>query len=145
MRISDWSSDVCSSYLGERFLAGLDFGKVEDIVDDAKQVLTGFADVGGIGAILGIADRAHGLLLAHFRKADDGAQRCAQLVAHHGEECRLRPICAIGFVVLVAGGLGTTERLLTLDPTGRAFGMERECLGVMILVVEGSVKQKNNE
>src|SRR3546814_7482826 len=109
MRISDWSSDVCSSDL-----------KVEDIVDDAKQVLTGFADVGGIGAILGIADRAHGLLLDHFRKADDGAQRCAQLVAHHGEECRLRPICAIGFVGLVAGGLEEIGRAHVCTPVTNA-------------------------
>src|SRR3546814_11416808 len=66
MRISDWSSDVCSSDLVLRVLA-----------------------------VLRVSERPEEALLHDLRKADDGVQRRAQLVAHVGEEGGLGVIGAL--------------------------------------------------
>ena len=69
-------------------LARLDLGQVENVVDQAQQVEAARVDVGGIGAIL-LGLGAEHLVLDDLRKADDGIERRAQLVAHVGEELRL--------------------------------------------------------
>src|SRR3546814_6548687 len=111
MRISDWSSDVCSSDLGARrdeAHAGLDHreqrgvllrdaqaarlgpGELQDVGDQGEQVLAAAVDVLGV---VGVArrHRTHGLAGDHLGKAQDGVQRRAQLVAHQRQEAGLRP------------------------------------------------------
>src|SRR5262249_52975908 len=64
---------------------GLDFGQVEDVVDQGEQVARRTQN-----AIkwlkLVVALEITGVLQEHFRDADDGIERRAQLVAHAGEE-----------------------------------------------------------
>ncbi len=67
-------------------LAGLDLGEVEDVVDDAQQVVAGGLHVVEITALLGVQAR----LQQQVRQADDGVQGRADLVAHVGQERGLR-------------------------------------------------------
>src|SRR3546814_7643393 len=81
MRISDWSSDVCSSDLG--------FGEVEHVVDQAEQVAAAVVDVPHVLAVARVAQRPQRLLLQQLGESDDGIERRAQLVTHHRQELRL--------------------------------------------------------
>jgi hypothetical protein len=68
--------------------AGLDLGEVEDVGDEAEQVLAGELDLAQlVGGALEAA--LVGLLEQHLGVADDGVERGAQLVAHVGEEAAL--------------------------------------------------------
>src|SRR3546814_3500547 len=87
MRISDWSSDVCSSDLVEA--AGIGFGEVEHVVDQAEQVAAAVVDVPHVLAVARVAERPQRLLLQQLGESDDGIERRAQLVTHHRQELRL--------------------------------------------------------
>ena len=80
----------------ESQLAGLDLGHVEDVVDQAQQVLTGFEDVRGVSLVAGVPQGAEHLGLHDFRKAVDGIERRAQLVTHVGEELGLGHVGSLG-------------------------------------------------
>ena len=81
--------------------AGLDLRHVEDVVDDVEQVLAALVDVLAVVAILVAADRAEHFRLHDLGEADDGVERRAQLVAHIGEEARLRLVGFFGAGLLV--------------------------------------------
>jgi hypothetical protein len=85
-RWSNTSSSRKSTCL-HRQLAGLDLGKVEDVVDDAEQVLGGAMDLLDVVALLG-GGRDLGLQ-REVRHADDGVHRRADFVAHVGQEVAL--------------------------------------------------------
>src|SRR5512144_214004 len=84
-----------------------DLRKIEDAVDQPQQVLAGSLDLLQIadGHIVAAIGR---VLDQDLAVADDGVERRAQLVAHIGEESRLR----------ARGGLGFGARLLRLVPGG---------------------------
>ena len=61
------------------------------------------------------ADRPEHLVLHHLAEADDGVERRAQLMAHIGEEFRLRPARRLGAGLLArifVGEIGEALRLL---------------------------------
>src|SRR3546814_3425749 len=89
MRISDWSSDVCSSDL-------LRLRDIENVVDDGEQVIAALVDVLDVVAVVVAADRPEDLLQDELREADDGVQRRAQLVAHGGQEVALGAVGHLG-------------------------------------------------
>ncbi len=66
-------------------LAGLDLGKIEDVVDDHQEVLARALDQGGVVA-LGFGERGRQQHLGHPEHA---VHRGADLVAHGGQECAL--------------------------------------------------------
>ena len=74
---------------GEVEAAGLDARDVEDDVDQPQQLAPGFVDLAGE---LGhrAPDGLAGLAQQRIGEADHGVERRAQLVAHGGEETRLR-------------------------------------------------------
>src|SRR3546814_4113178 len=71
VRISDWSSDVCSSDL---------------VVDDRQQMAAAFMDVAGIVPVALGRRTAEHLRCDRLGEAEDGVQRRAKLVAHQSEE-----------------------------------------------------------
>src|SRR3546814_8331378 len=113
MRISDWSSDVCSSdlldehpaalyegaevhlLLPELQLAGFDLREVEQIVDEAQQVLPGAVDVLRVLVVLRVIERPEGLRRHHLGKADDGVERRAQLVRSEEHTSELQSLMRI--------------------------------------------------
>src|SRR5580704_16635988 len=93
-------------------IVGLDLRHVENAVDDRQQMVAGIVDQAGIFvAPLGI-EHQRGFSLEHLGKADDGVERCAQFVAHGGEEAALGGIGALRL------GAGVFERLLLLLAPG---------------------------
>ena len=68
--------------------AGFDLGEVENVVDQAEQVLARTLDLLEIGNDRFLSEIGH-VFLKNFAVADDGVERRAQLVAHIGEELRL--------------------------------------------------------
>jgi len=70
-------------------LAGLDLGKVEEIVDQAEQMRARDVNIVQVAPIALVADRPETLAHHHLREADDGIERCADLMADLGEEVRL--------------------------------------------------------
>ncbi len=71
---------------GKRELPRLNLRHVEDIVDHLQQVAPALGDVLGVISIFVMPDRTEELLRHDFREADDGVQRCPQLMADIGEE-----------------------------------------------------------
>ncbi len=83
---------------------GLDLGKVEDVVEDAHQVLCGAGNLAQLVLLL----RARLGTLQQMGHADDGIHRRADFVAHIGQE---RALAA-------AGGFGTFACLVQLLGAG---------------------------
>ena len=81
---------------GQVELAGLDLGDVEEVVDEADDMLAGGADVAEIFAVAIVLDRAEPLLDHHFGKADDGVERRADLVADARQELRFLARVGLG-------------------------------------------------
>ncbi len=113
---------------------GLDFGEIEDVVDDGEEGLAGLADgVDGVALVGG-----EGGVEEEAGHADDAVHRGADLVRHGGEE-----------VALGAGGgvgldLGAAEFALGLDALGDVGGeedvvFEASVGGVDGLEVDGEV------
>src|SRR5437867_1158409 len=71
----------------ERHLAGFDLREVEDVVDQREQMLAATEDVADEPPLL-VGHLAQQPIPEHFREADDGVERRAQLVRHVGEEFR---------------------------------------------------------
>src|SRR6185437_13678226 len=71
-------------------LAGLDLRQVEDVVQQLEQMLARAPYVAQV-VVLTLVELAKHALQEHLRKADDGVQRCPQLVGHTGQEFRLVP------------------------------------------------------
>src|SRR5713101_6946183 len=82
--------------LVELDLAGFELRDVEDVADDAEQVLGAGADVAGIAGIAGAAERTQDLVGHDLGEADDGVQGRAQLVAHIGQELGLAAARQLG-------------------------------------------------
>ena len=80
----------------QREFARFDLGQVENVVDDAKQVLRGIADLVQPRQRLGIAD----LAAQQVVEADDGIHRRADFMAHIGQKS------ALGQAGLLGGELG---------------------------------------
>ena len=89
-------------FLVELVAPGLDAREVEDLVDQAEQVDAGVVDVVRVILVGAHGVGAEQLVLHHLGKAEDGVERRAQLVAHLGEEPRLRDV----------GGFRVTARLV---------------------------------
>jgi hypothetical protein len=87
-------------------LAGFDLGKVQDIVDDAQQVLAGAQDLGQVIA-LPRAGVGHQCQAAH---ADDGIHGRADFVAHVGQEVRFHARGRLGAQHGVLHGLGAQSK-----------------------------------
>jgi hypothetical protein len=79
--------------------AGLDLGDVEHVVDKRQEAVRGAPGGRRHVALLGV-EPGRAQKLGH---ADDGVQRCPELVAHGGEEAALRPARLLGL------GHGTLE------------------------------------
>ena len=73
----------------DRQFAGLDLREIENVVDDAKQVLAGTLD---LLHVVALARRELGLQ-REMGKADDRVHRRPDLVAHIGQEDALRLAC----------------------------------------------------
>ncbi len=69
--------------------AGFDLRQIEDVVDEAEQMLAAVADVADVGDVALVAERTEQLALHHLGEADDGVERRAQFVADVGEELGL--------------------------------------------------------
>src|SRR5687767_13490897 len=69
-------------------LAGFDLGDVEEVVDEADDMLAGGADVAQIVAVAFILHRPETLLDHHLGETDYGVERRAHLMADAGEELR---------------------------------------------------------
>ena len=72
--------------------AGFDLGQIEDVVDDAEQVPPGATDFFQPFGLF----RCHAVALDEVRQADDGVHRCADLVAHVGQEAALCLVRGVG-------------------------------------------------
>ncbi|MNF65956.1 hypothetical protein D3C84_477390 [compost metagenome] len=92
-------------------LAGLDLGEVEDVVDDAEQVLGGALDLAHVVELLRVEPGLQG----EVGHAEDGVHGGADLVAHVGEKIALGPGRAlrqfIGLFQLLILGLHHGEQL----------------------------------
>jgi hypothetical protein len=94
----------------DRQLAGLDLRAVEEVVDDAEQVLAGVDDAPEL--LVGLPSGE--VALADLGKPEHGVERCADFVAHVGDEFAARAGQPFGFG---AGfGAGGGEGLFNLPP-----------------------------
>src|SRR3546814_17666537 len=66
--------------------AGLDLREIENVVDEVEQMLAALMDVRRVFAIMRRAERSQQLIPHDFGKADDGIERCPELMAHVGEK-----------------------------------------------------------
>src|SRR3954447_4114525 len=82
----------------EVHFAGLDFGEVEDGVDELEEVFAGGVDFCEVGEVEVVAFFL-GDFLEHLAVADDGVERGAKLVAHVGEEGALGLIGVVGHLL----------------------------------------------
>ena len=89
MHLADHLGDVDGLVIGSH-LPGLNFGEVEDVVDEREQVLAGAADLLQVlrHARLPVLLR---VLQQDLAVADDRVHRRAQLVAHVSQEGALGP------------------------------------------------------
>ena len=89
----------------ESGLAGFNLGQVQYVVDNFEQMLSGNMDVIGEFSVFDAANGPKGLHLHDFRKPDDGIERRAQLMTHHGKERGFGVICGLGAITSVNEGL----------------------------------------
>jgi hypothetical protein len=76
----------------QREFSCLDLGKVENVVDDAQQMLACVADLVQAGGLL----FGDAIALHQVGQPGNGVERRADFVAHVGEEGTLRPCCRFG-------------------------------------------------
>ena len=98
--------------LGQLVFPGLDARQVEDLVDELQEVFAGCVDVGRVTLVLRVAHGPHDLVLHDLGETHDGVERRAQLVAHIGEEFRLREIGRLGLEPGFVGGLFLSFQLV---------------------------------
>src|SRR5215468_10544430 len=89
----------------------LNFGHVEDAVHDREQMASRLIDQLRVFVTTRCVDHQRAFVAEHFREADDGIERCAQLVAHGGEKAALGGIGTLG---LGARKLNSLSFLLAL-------------------------------
>ena len=79
-QVGEMIKDILQSEVSlfHRKLAGLDFGKIKDIINNTKKCLTGTMDLLNIIFLPGIEIGLQG----QVRHTDDGVHRCTDLVAH---------------------------------------------------------------
>jgi len=95
---------LCRDLLAiELELAGFRLGEIENVVDQCQEMAACAMDVMGIVAIAAIAQGAEHFPTQHFREADNGVERGAQLVAHQSEKI------ALGVAGLMRCGQGLTQ------------------------------------
>ena len=111
--------DQRDRFFVEFVASGLDAREVEDFVDEIEQVHAGIMDVGGIVLVDRNGVGAKNFALHHFREAENGIERSAQLVAHLREEARLRHVGGFG---TVAGFVRDRLGLLEFADQGVLFG-----------------------
>ncbi len=109
--------------------AGLDLGRVEQVVDQAEQGLGGAAGFFHVAALLGIQRCA----LGKAAEADDGVQRRADLVADIGQKGALGNIGGVGRVAgagqlgvagaQIGGARGDAQFQLLVQLSQRALGL----------------------
>ena len=117
-------------------LAGLDLRHVEDVVDEREQVLAGKENVVDVFPVAGIAEWAEHLLLHDVGEAVDGVQRCAQLVAHIGEELGLGLVGLLGADLFGLVGLGEfDEASLHILQRGNVVAEDLRVLAQELLAV----------
>src|SRR4030088_172951 len=120
-------------------LARLGLRQVENVVDDLEQMRAAVVDIGDIGAIFFIRERAEYFAQDHLGKPDDRVQWGTQLVAHGGEERRFRLVRRLG---LFAGRLplddasGMAERNTQPDPADQKEDDQRDRGGFEAKVVQ---------
>ena len=85
-------------FLVQFVAAGLDARQIEDLIDQAEQMLAGDVDVVGIFLVGRHRMRAEHLALHHFGEAENGVERRAQLVTYLREEARLGNVRRLGAV-----------------------------------------------
>src|SRR3546814_13248982 len=134
MRISDWSSDVCSSDLGRRLAAGpwsellqVEGGQFADVVDGQVRRRVECLP----GGLVRVVPLAH----------EDGGQAVAQHALHGGQQLRL----VVDHHVVARGiaPLDRVEHVLLVQEIGRASCRDRVCRYLYICVVPGSLKKNN--
>ncbi len=69
-------------------LPGLNFGQIQDVVDQAEQILATAQDIVEILGLFGIQCTEH-LFQEYLGKANDRVERRAEFVGHIGQELRL--------------------------------------------------------
>ena len=77
---------------------GLDLGDIQDVVDQGQQGMSRALDVARYTPLLSAERRIN----EKIRHADYAVQRCAQFVAHVGQELRLGAVCLVGALDRVA-------------------------------------------
>src|SRR5215210_2596412 len=103
----------------------LDAGDVQHLVDEAKQVMARFGYV--IEALLLFGFEA--VHIEELGKAEDGVERCAQLVAHAREELAFRPVGCF------SGLFGPALFLCTLA-LGDVRRYDHPCIGFCLLILQ---------
>ena len=71
-------------------------GLVEDVVDEAQEVVAAVENVADVGLVVRDRDRTKHLVAHDLRETDDRIQRSPQFVAHAGQEGTLRPVGGFG-------------------------------------------------
>jgi hypothetical protein len=80
-------------------LPGIEFGDVENIVDELEQMGTAARDIGGVFEIARVADGTGNLPADELGEANDGIERRAELVADIGEELRFGAARRLGRIL----------------------------------------------
>ena len=102
--------------------AGLDLREVEHVVDDAQQRLRRIADRRDRAALRAVET----LALQHVDHAEHAVHRRADLVAHGGEEGRLRLVGGLGLGALLLGGVArafSAASLAAASASSRLFSV----------------------
>ena len=134
------TSDERGQLLAERALSRLDAGEVEDVVDDPEQMLAARMDVVEIGLVGLVADRPEHLAAHQVGEAENGVERRAQLVAHRGQELRLRHVGRLGAPPrLVGHGL----RLLELGEDRVLLGAVGEAPRVLLVEMTRQIEEED--
>ena len=125
--------------LVERDPADLELGEVENVADDAQQVLAGSVDMFGVLPITLVPQRPQRLVLQDLREADHSVERRAQLVAGVRQKLRLSPVRQFGALLGAAQRpLGALAIELGAGPLSDQ-AKERSGLGVVVqrAIVDG--------
>jgi|RhiMethySRZTD1v2_1073278.scaffolds.fasta_scaffold363270_4 hypothetical protein len=80
--------------------AGFDLGKIEDLVNQGKQMLARCKNISGVLSLF-LVQFPKQSFLQNFREADDGVERRSQLVGHVGEKLRFVAVGSFDLAALV--------------------------------------------
>ena len=123
-------------------LAGFDLRQIEKVGDELEEMLAADVNVLGVLAVLVRAEETEALVHEDVGEADDGVQGRAQLVAHPGEELRLRGVGGLGVdLQFVHAPLARPQPLLGLVMGAHVADGALERIGrepVLVEVVAGA-------